>query len=288
MEINFVAQAVWYGLINGASYVIFAIGLILIFGVMSVFNIAHGEIAMIGAMFAYALMTYLGLNYFLALPLAIALVGGCGVILNRVAIKPLRTSPLSVYLSTIAVGFILLNGDIAIFGINVYRVTPPFTGRAAQVAGVVISQEAVLLLLLGAAGMVALHLILTKTWLGKTMRATAQNSTGASLIGINTNRVYDSTLFVASALAALAGVLIATVWTVSPYMGQRLLLKGFVVVILGGMGNIMGVVAIGLGIGILEALFGTFVSPFFREAFIYGIMIVVLMLKPEGLFAVRR
>ena len=287
MEVNFIAQAVWYGLVNGASYVVFAIGLSLIFGVMGVLNLAHGEIAMLGAMFAFSLMASLGVPYFLALPIAVVVIAASGVIFNRVAILPLvRSSPLSVFLSTIGVSYILLNGSAAIWGSNIRTLHSPLTA-IIPVGDIRVSQESIMLLVLGAIGVAALYLLLTKARLGKSMRATSQDLTGASLAGINTNRVYDSTLVIACALAALAGVLIGTIWTANPFLGQRLLLKGFVIVIVGGMGNIPAVVGIGLGIGILEALFGTFVSPYYREAFIYGIMIVVLMFKPEGLFARR-
>ncbi len=287
MEAQFIGQAVWYGLVNGTSYVVFSVGLTLIFGVMGVLNLAHGEIAMLGAMLAYALMTYLGLNYFLALPLSVILIGACGVIFNRVAILPLvSASPLSVLLSTIGLSYILLNGSAAIWGSDIYALDFPLK-EVMQAGGIRISQESIMLLLLGAAGVVSVYFLLTKVRLGKCMRATSQNLIGANLVGINTNRVYDFTLVIASALAALGGVLIGTIWTASPYLGQRLLMKGFVIVIVGGMGNITGVIGVGLAIGILEAIFGVFVSPYFREAFIYGIMIVVLLLKPEGLFAGR-
>ena len=203
MEVNFVAQAVWYGLVNGASYVVFAIGLTLIFGVMGVLNLAHGELAMLGAMFVFSLTASLGLSYFLALPLAVVVVAASGVIFNRVAILPLvRASPLSVFLSTIGVSYILLNGSAAIWGSDVRVLSSPLTA-VMQVGVIRISQESVMLLVLGAVGVAALYLLLTKVRLGKSMRATSQNLTGASLVGINVNRMYDFTLVIASALAAL-------------------------------------------------------------------------------------
>ena len=119
------------------------------------------------------------------------------------------------------------------------------------------------------------------------MRATAQNPIGANLSGINTKRVYDYTMMISAGLAALSGVLLAPVLSAHPSMGQPLLLTGLVIVIVGGLGNLNGTIIVGLLIALLEALFGQYVSTFYRGAFIYGIMIVVLLFRPQGLFAKR-
>ena len=129
--------------------------------------------------------------------------------------------------------------------------------------------------------------MLTFTKLGKKTRATGQNLLGARLIGINTTAVYDTTLMVASGLAALAGVLIVLVSAASPNLGQPLLITGFAVVIVAGMGNVAGAVAVGLFLGVTEALFGQFISTYYRQGYLYVVMIIVLLLRPQGLFGRR-
>ena len=144
-----------------------------------------------------------------------------------------------------------------------------------------------MLFVAGGVTIVGLHLLLTKTRLGKMMRATAQNLTGARLIGTNTQRVYDFTLIIASAIAGLAGILMLLISTAYPTMGQPLLLMGFSVVIVAGMGNLKGAVVVGLSLGVMEALFGQYVDTYFRSAFVYAVMVIVLLLRPQGLFGKR-
>ncbi len=281
-------QSAWYGLVNGAAYVAFAIGVSLIYGVMGALNLAHGELSMLGAMFTYTLMTNLGMPYFAAFILAIVLVAICGLVLHRVSIRPLiHKSPLSVILATLAVGYIILHVSGEVWGSVPYALDSPFTGVMEVPGGIRISMERGMLLLFAVLGVVVLYLLLNRTGAGKRMRATAQNVTGARLVGINTDRVFDLAMIISAALAGLSGIIIATVWSASTFIGQRIFIKGFVIVIIGGMGNIWGVIAIGLAIGIAEAIFGAFVSPYYREAFIYGIMVVALLLKPEGIFTKR-
>jgi branched-chain amino acid transport system permease protein len=199
----------------------------------------------------------------------------------------LHKSPTSVILSTLAVSYIVLHATGQVWGSIPYALDFPFSG-VAEVGGVRISMERGMLLLSATVAVVALYLLLNKTMAGKRMRATAQDVIGARLIGIDTNRVHDYTIIVAASMAALSGIAIATVWSASTFIGQRMLIKGFVIVIIGGLGNIWGVIAVGLAVGISEALFGAFVTPYYREAFIYGIMVVILLLKPHGLFAERK
>jgi branched-chain amino acid transport system permease protein len=277
-------QQVWYGLVAGATYVLFASGLSLIFGIMGVFNMAHGELYMLAAMLLGSLMSHLGMNFFLAAVICIACVGVIGLIINRLAIRPLiHVSPLTIFLSTIGASFIMLHGSIAAWGGTPIVIDAPF-GKVLKVGGVRISQHSIMVLVVGAIAIGGIMLLLRRSKLGKQMRATAQNLTGASLIGINVQKVYAYTMLIASVLAALAGILVAPLLVAYPTMGQAVLIKGFCVVVVGGMASIKGAVIFGLSIGVLESLFGQYVSPLYRQVFIYGIMVVALLLKPEGLF----
>lgn len=279
------AQMLWYGIERGVIYVVFAMGMTLCFGVMGIINFAHGELCMLGAMLVYSLMTFVGVPFFPAAAISIVSVAIFGIIFNRVAVQPLIVkNPWSVLISTIAVSWILIHGGYAVWGPYSYRLDFPFP-QVLNLGGVCISVGGITVVIVAAIAVAALYLFLAKAKIGKVMRATSQNPTGASLVGININRTYVYTMIVASALAAIAGIFLFPILASSPSMGQSVLIMGFVIVIVGGMGNVTGCVIIGLLIGILETLFGQYVNMLFRGAFIYSIMILVLLVRQQGVFA---
>ena len=287
MSWDIIGQQLWNGLLNGSIYVIFAAGLSLVFGVMRVINMAHGELTMLGAMLLYTVTKLVGLGYFAGAVLVVGLMGLAGFVVNRVTVRPfLGQSELVVILSTVALSFMLLNGSLVVWGSTPKGVDEPFN-RILKVGDVHITTAGLLLVGVCFAAVLGLYIMLTRTRLGKKTRATGQNLLGARLIGINTTAVYDTTLIIASGLAALAGVLIVLVSTSSPNLGQPLLITGFAVVIVAGMGNVAGAVAVGLFLGITEALFGQFISTYYRQGYLYVVMIIVLLLRPQGLFGRR-
>lgn len=282
-----IVQAAWFGVVAGVNYALFAAGLTLVFGIMFVLNLAHGELFMLGAILTYVLMTYLGMNFFLAMFITIASVAAFGFVFNRIAIQPVLAKFLwAPLITTIGMSMILLHGILATLGPTAHFVETPFTG-ITHIGTVGVSTEGIVLFGIGSAAIVGAHLFLRRSRIGKDMQATIQNRVGASLCGINTNRVYDYTLIIASGLAALGGVLQAVLTTADPFMGQAMLLKGFAIVIVAGMGNLAGAAILGVIFGVTESLFSVLVTPYFRETLIYGIMIIVLLLKPEGLFTRR-
>ena len=284
MNWDIVGQQLWNGLLSGSIYVIFASGLSLVFGVMRVINMAHGELTMLGAMLLYTFTKLVGLGYFVGGALVVVVMGLAGFLVNRVTVRPfLGQSELVVILSTVALSFMLLNGSLVVWGSSPKGVDAPFN-EIVKVGGVFITTAGLLLVGVCVAAVLGLYLMLTRTKLGKKTRATGQNLLGARLIGINTTAVYDTTLLIASGLAALGGVLIVLVSSASPNLGQPLLITGFAVVIVAGMGNVAGAVAVGLFFGVTEALFGQFISTYYRQGYLYVVMIVVLLLRPQGLF----
>lgn len=284
MNWDIVGQQLWNGLLNGSIYVIFAAGLSLVFGVMRVINMAHGELTMLGAMLLYTATKLVGLGYFAGAALVVVIMALAGFLVNRVTVRPfLGRSELVVILSTVALSFMLLHGSFVVWGSEPKGVDEPFN-EIIKVGGVYLTTAGLLLVGVCFAAVLALYLMLTRTKLGKMTRATGQNLLGARLIGINTTAIYDTTLIIASGLAALAGVLIVLVSTASPNLGQPLLITGFAVVIVAGMGNVGGAVAVGLFLGVTEALFGQFISTYYRQGYLYVVMIIVLLLRPQGLF----
>jgi branched-chain amino acid transport system permease protein len=279
-------QQVWNGAVNGVAYVLFALGLTLIFGVLEVTNIAHGEFFMLGAMLLATLEEFLGINFFVALIPAVLIVAGIGLVAHRVAIRPLLAAdPLSTLLSTLAVSYILLNASI-LFWPFPKTVQTPLPG-ILNLGGVRITEASLASFALGGLIIAGLYLFLARVRMGKEIDATSQNRVGASLTGINVNNIYELTFILAAALAAFAGGLVGPLWQANTTMGQVVILKGFAIVVVAGMGNVMGCLWVGLLIGIAESLFGQYVAMYYKEGFIFGIMIISMLLRPEGLFGRR-
>jgi len=282
-------QVLWYGIRNGVVYILFASGLSLVFGVMRVVNFAHGELYMLGAMLVYTFATMLGLNFFLSVAISVALVAVAGLLTNRVAVQPIlkvKGAGIGVLLSTAALSFILLHGGTAVWGSWVAPIDYPISGTF-HVGGVAVEKGGLLLVLVGAVAIAGLHLFVGRAKIGKEMRATSQDVRGAYLVGIDVLRVYDYTMAVGAVLAGFGAILLAQVTSAFVNMGQSMLVLGFAIVILGGMGNIRGVAIIGLAMGIAEALFGYYVSLGYKLAFVYALMIGGLLWRPEGVFARR-
>lgn len=281
------AQVLWYGLEHGAHYVMFAMGLTLCFGVMRVINMAQGELCMLGAMFVYALATFAGMAFFPAAAVSLVGVVIFGIIFNRVAVQPLiEKDPWSVIVATIGVSWILLYGGYALLGPHSYSPDFPFS-QVLNLGGVRVAGGGITLVIATAIMVVALYSFLNKAGIGKVIRATSQNPTGARLVGISINRAYMYTMIVVSLLAGVTGIFCFPVFVLSPGVGQMMLITGFVVVIVGGLGNVTGCVIVGLLIGIIEALFGFYVDMLFRQPFIYSLMILALLVRPQGLFAAK-
>jgi len=280
-------QIVWLGLVDGVSYALFASGLVLIFGIMGIFNFVHGELYMIGAMLVFTLQHYFGLNLLASVPLSILTVAILGVIINRLAVQPLfRFSPFPVLIATLALSLILLNGAGAIWTVRGRLIEHPFAG-VISAGGLHFSIVGIALIISGGIVIAALYLFLTKVKIGKQIRATAQNLTGASVVGINTLTIYDITWMTAAALAAVGGIWGGILHSATPVMGQHALILGFVIAVVAGLGNLAGAAVIGVAIGILESLFTFYFEPLYTKPFIYSILVIVLLLKPQGLFAKR-
>lgn len=278
-------QQIWNGLVTGVAYSIFAMGLTIIFGMMRVINMAHGEFYMLGAMLLYTFTVTLQVPFFPALVASVAIVALVGVLFNLVAVRPLLNhDPMSIMVSSMAISVIGVNLATVVWNTDTRVIPTPFAGEV-HLAGLIMSNATIALSLIGAGALVCLHLFLTRTVMGSMMRATAQDRVGAALVGINVKRVYGVTVATAALLAALAGGIIGPIWSAYPAMGQDILLKGFAVVIVGGLGNARGCVIVGLLLGVTEALFGQYVSMFYRDVYAFGVLVLVCLLRPQGLFA---
>lgn len=273
------------GLVIGSSYVLIALGVTLIFGIVDVVQIAHGEVYMIGAFVALFFVNSLHLNYFLSIVIPMAILAIFGVILEEGVFRWLRGRPhLPVILAAFGLSMVLANGTRLIMGGESYAIKSPLRNGMVRLGFYVINAQRLLVVLVAAGLTVCLFLFMNKTRLGMAMRAVAQDRDAADLVGIDASRIFMAAFAVASALAAAAGSLVGPIFLVNPAMGFMPFLKSFVVVLFGGIGSVAGSIIGGLILGVMETLGAAYVSTEYKDAIAFALLIVVLLFKPSGLF----
>jgi branched-chain amino acid transport system permease protein len=274
------------GLVLGGTYALLGIGLTLIFGLMNVVNFAHGEFYTLGAYVTFAALAIAGLNFVLAVMVAIAAGVVVGAVAERVLLRPLREASIdTVMLVMIGLWIAMQNAELLGWGGVAKSIPHPFP-TAPVVLGPV-SVAPIRLFVLGTvlALIVGSHLLIHRTRLGTAMRATFQDRETAALMGVDIGGVHTFTFAFGSALAAAAGALLGPIFLVYPSMGDLASLKAFSVVILGGLGNFAGATLGGLILGIAEEMGAGYVSSGYRDAVGFVIIILVLLFRPSGLFA---
>ena len=273
------------GLILGSVYALIALGYTMVYGIIKLINFAHGDLYMMGAFIGYYLINSFQLNFFLALILTMVLTACLGVLIEFLAYRPLRNSTkIAALITAIGVSFFLEYGMVYLFGANT-RAFPQALETVKYNLGP-ISVTNVQLTILGVSIflMVALQFIVQKTKMGKAMRAVSVDSDAAQLMGINVNSTISFTFALGSALAGAAGVLIGLYYnSVEPLMGMAPGIKAFVAAVLGGIGIIPGAALGGFIIGLLETLAITIGLSSYRDAVVYGILIVILLVRPAGI-----
>jgi len=272
-----------HGLVFGAALGLLALGLTVIFGLLGVMNFAHGELYMLGA---YAGVTVIGLtqSFWVALIAAPLLVGVVGAITEMVALRPLyRREPLYGLILTFGLALVFREAVRQIWGGDMRRILPPFTG-STPLLGMTYPDYRLFLLAAASVLLLAIWLFFTRTRAGIIVRAAVQDAEMLDGLGVNVRAVFTLTFAASGALAALAGLLLAPVFTVYPQMGVEMILLAFIVVILGGMGSLGGSVVAAFIIGIAQSMFSLWMNPQRVAIAIFGIMIVVLIVRPRGLF----
>jgi branched-chain amino acid transport system permease protein len=284
-------QQVLNGLIVGSVYCLIAIGLTMIFGVMRIANFAHGDFSMLGAYFAIYFVLFLSgwAGWVGSLVVAAVGVGLMGFFVERFLFRPLLTRWTDIDIIMLSIGlFILLeNGARLLFGATPKMIPDPFQSKTVRLLLFSTSEIRLICLLFSCIAIFLLQLFLTKTKTGVAIRATSQNRNAAALMGINISYIYSLTFVVGSALAGLGGVLYGTIFAVFPMMGAMPTLKAFAVTILGGMGNVRGAIFGGFILGVAETLGGNYISMQYKNAIGFVIIILVLLIIPQGLFGGR-
>ena len=279
----FVSQ-LFNGLQTGSVYALVALGYSMVYGIILLLNFAHGDIIMVGAYTAFYAMTAFHLHPILSVVLAVVTSTLLGVVIEKVAYTPLRSAPrLSLLITAIGISFLLENGAQLLFGADTKSMDTLVPGNVSF-GSVTISYTAILTIIVAVIAMVALTLLVQKTKLGKAMRAVSEDMGAAQLMGISLNKTISFTFAVGSALAGIGSVLYLCAYSqASPTMGSMLGLKAFVAAVLGGIGSIPGAMIGGFAIGLLDALVAAVGLSVWKDAVVFAILIVVLLVKPSGI-----
>ncbi len=281
-----VVQAVVNGLVLGMLYMLMAIGFTMAFGIMRVVNFAHGEFYMIGAFVAFFLSTAWNVPYVPAIIGAGVITAAFGAVVERVVFKPFYRDELNGMIVALGLSVILQNLALIAWGPTPRSFASPF-GGVLGVGPLVFPNERLFALAAAIVLVLAFWLLMSRTQIGRAMRALAQDKEVALMQGIRANRVYPLAFAMAVGLAAVAGALMAPIFSVSPFAGHTPMLKAFVVVILGGLGSIPGAVVGGLMLGLIESLAGTLLSAMMADMLQLALVIGLLLFRPWGLLGQR-
>ena len=280
------------GISLGSVYAIIALGYTMVYGIAKMLNFAHGDIIMIGGYVSFCAMFYLGLPNIVAVLLAVIVCTVLGVVIERLAYKPLRSAPsLAVLITAIGVSYFLQNSALLIWKAAA-RVYPPVVEDSMQLFGGKLTVSYVSLLTIAACVviMIALTLFVNKSKMGKAMRACSEDKAAAQLMGINVNATISATFAIGSALAAIAGVLLCSFNTsLMPTTGSMPGIKAFTAAVFGGIGSIPGAVIGGVALGFVEIMTVAFMPSLsgYRDAFAFVVLVLVLLVRPTGLFGQR-
>ncbi len=282
-----ILQQVINGLSLGSIYALIALGYTMVYGIIQLINFAHGDVYMVGAFVGYFSMSLLGLGIFTSLLLAMVVCIVLGVLIERVAYKPLRNSTrIAVLITAIGVSLLLEYTMMFFFGAAVrsYPPLPDFMNATVPLGGIVIKTQQLLIVGISIVLMLALQFIVKRTRMGKAMRAVSQDADAARLMGIDVNNTISFTFALGSALAGAAGVLVGVYYnSINPLMGIMPGLKAFVAAVFGGIGLIPGALIGGYFIGGIETLVAGSGYSMYKDAVVFAVLIAILIIKPTGL-----
>ncbi len=285
MDASLLLQLLANGVSVGLGYGLAAVGLALVFGILEQVNFAHGEVYMVGAFALWFLGQRAGLPYGVAYPLMVVLMAGFGLLLAEIVFLPTLNRPFeSVILATFAVSIILQNLVRLVFGATPLHIDSPLDGMTFEFGGVLLFGQRLFVAAVAVLAMALLTTFLRRTETGRAMRAMAQSREACLMVGIDVRRITRLTAAAGAAVCALAAGAMAPMFDLYPNMGTDVVFKSFAVVIIGGMGNIAGAVLAGLLLGVAESFAGGVLGAAYRDGIGFVLMIVMLLLRPQGLF----
>jgi branched-chain amino acid transport system permease protein len=278
------------GVVVGSLYVLVALGLTLIYGVLVQINFAHADFVTLGAFAAYFVTHLLSGNYFAGIAVALIVGGALGWVLNATIFAPLRErgNELLPLIATIGVSIMLQNAMLVFLGPIPYAFETPYSNHVIRFGGIFFTVQSALIIVVSTITIGLLYAFMKFTFLGKALRAVSQDRETAGLVGINPNYVIMLTFIIASALAGMSGALLGPVLVLTPFAGTSVIVKAFAIVIIGGFGNVEGTIIAGLIVGLIESYTTQFLDPGLIDIVVFALLLLTLAVRPTGLIAERR
>jgi branched-chain amino acid transport system permease protein len=278
------------GIVVGSLYVLVALGLTLIYGVLVQINFAHADIVTLGAFTAYFVTHLFSGDYFAGIAVALIVGGVLGWLVNAVIFAPLRErgSELLPLIATIGVSITLQNAMLVLLGPIPYAFDTPYSNNVIRFSGIFLTVQSILIIVMSTIAIGLLYAFMKFTFLGKALRAVSQDRETAALMGINPNQLIMLTFVIASALAGMSGAMLGPVLVLTPFAGTTVIVKAFAIVIIGGFGNVEGTIIAGLIVGLIESYTTQFLDPGLIDIVVFALLLLTLAVRPTGLIAEKR
>lgn len=276
-------QQILNGLAIGSVYTLVALGLTVVFGILGIAHFAHGSLAMFGGYLTFVFSTTMGVPFFAAIAMAMPVGAIMGMLIERFAYRPVRDAPhINAFIIALGLTMMLEGGNLLIFGADQVIIQTPYQ-KVFEFGGLFVSQLRLVVFFTSVSLVALVTVLLLKTKTGKSVRAVAQNRHAAVLMGVNVNFVSSIVFAISSALGVAAGALIGALLALAPGVGESFAVKGFAVLILGGLGSLPGAIVGGLVLGVSESLAAGFLSSAYKDVISFLVMILVLLVMPQGL-----
>ena len=276
-------QQILNGLAIGSVYTLVALGLTVVFGILGIAHFAHGSLAMFGGYLTFVFSTTMGLSLFSSMALAMPVGAILGMLIERLAYRPVRDAPhINAFIIALGLTMMLEGGNLLMFGADQVIIQTPYQ-QVLNFGGIFVAQLRLVVIITSVTLVALVTLLLLKTKTGKSVRAVAHNRHAAVLMGVNVNFVSSVVFGISSALGVAAGALIGALLALAPGVGESFAVKGFAVLILGGLGSLPGAILGGLILGVSESLAAGFLSSAYKDVISFLIMILVLLVMPQGL-----
>jgi branched-chain amino acid transport system permease protein len=278
------------GIVMGSLYVLVALGLTLIYGILVQINFAHADVVTIGAFAAYFFTFAFGGNYLASIGVALLVGAALGWLVNAAIFSPLRErgSELLPLIATIGVSVLLQNAMLLWFGPIPYAFDSPYSNEVIRFWGVFITQQNIIIIFVSTITIALLYAFMKFTYMGKALRAVAQDRETAGLMGINPNQLIMLTFVIASALAGMGGAMLGPILVLTPFAGTTVIVKAFAIVIIGGFGNVEGTIIAGLLVGLIESYTTQYLNPGLIDIVVFALLLLMLAVRPTGLIAEKR
>ncbi len=278
------------GIVLGSLYVLVALGLTLIYGVLVQINFAHADVVTVGAFAAYFFTYAFGGNYLVSIGVALVVGAALGWLVNATIFAPLRErgSELLPLIATIGVSVLMQNVMLLWFGPIPYPFDSPYSNDVIRFAGTFITWQNVIIIAVSTLTIALLYVFMRFTFMGKALRAVAQDRETAGLMGINPKQIVMLTFVIASALAGMGGAMLGPILVLTPFAGTTVIVKAFAIVIIGGFGNVEGTIIAGLLVGLIESFTTQYLNPGLIDIVVFSLLLLMLAVRPTGLIAEKR